>query len=79
MNRQADADELNIEIESLLACGKVETQGNWRALAALAAGLRGSSESRVQKAAEGRTAGRIPCGRWPRNRIRASHRRGCIR
>jgi periplasmic protein TonB len=40
MNRQADADELNVELESLLAGGKVETQGKWRPLAAIAAELR---------------------------------------
>jgi protein TonB len=40
MNRQADADELNVEIESLLGCGKIETQGKWRPLAAIAAELR---------------------------------------
>ena len=40
MNRQADADELNIEIESLLTCGKVETQGKWRALSGIAGELR---------------------------------------
>jgi TonB family protein len=39
MNR-ADADELNIELESLLASGRVEIQGKWHALAAIAAELR---------------------------------------
>jgi protein TonB len=40
MNRQADADELNIEMESLLAGGKLEIQAKWHALAAIAAELR---------------------------------------
>jgi periplasmic protein TonB len=40
MNRQADADELNVAMESLLAGGKIEMHGKWRALAALAAELR---------------------------------------
>jgi protein TonB len=40
MNRQADADELNVEIESLLASGKIEIQGKWRHLAAIAAEVR---------------------------------------
>ena len=40
MNRQADADELNVELESLLASGIVEIQGKWRALTAIAAELR---------------------------------------
>jgi protein TonB len=40
MNRQADADELNVEMETLLAGGKVEIQGKWRHLAAIAAEVR---------------------------------------
>jgi len=40
MNRQADADELNIEMETLLAGGKVEIRGKWCHLAAIAAEVR---------------------------------------
>jgi TonB family protein len=40
MNRQADADELNIELERLLAGGDVDIQGKWHSFAAIAAELR---------------------------------------
>jgi TonB family protein len=40
MNRQSDADELNVELESLLASGKLETPGKWRSLSVIAADLR---------------------------------------
>ena len=40
MNRQADADELNLEMEALLTSGTLDSQGRWRALAAIAAELR---------------------------------------
>jgi protein TonB len=40
MNRQADADELNVEMETLLTSGTLNSQGKWRALAAIAADLR---------------------------------------
>jgi TonB family protein len=40
MNRQADADELNVEMESLLASAEVEIQTKWLSLAAIAAELR---------------------------------------
>ena len=40
MNRQTDADELNVELESLLAGNIVKTQRNWRALTAIATELR---------------------------------------
>src|SRR4051812_9588344 len=40
MNRQADADELNIEMERLLAGGKVDMRGKWHSLAVIAAELR---------------------------------------
>lgn len=40
MNRQADADELNVEMESLLAGAQVEIAGKWHALGAIAADLR---------------------------------------
>ena len=39
MNRQADADELNVEIESLLASGEIDIQGKWHSLALIAADL----------------------------------------
>jgi protein TonB len=40
MNRQADADELNLEMETLLTSGTVDSRGKWRTLAAIAAELR---------------------------------------
>jgi TonB family protein len=40
MNRQADADELNVEMEALLAGDKVEIQKKWHSLAAIATELR---------------------------------------
>jgi TonB family protein len=40
MNLQADADELNVEIESLLASGEVDIQGKWHSLALIAGDLR---------------------------------------
>jgi TonB family protein len=40
MNRQADADELNVEMESLLSGSHIDIQGKWHALAAIAAELR---------------------------------------
>ncbi len=40
MNRQADADELNVEMESLLAGAKVEIAGKWHALRTIATDLR---------------------------------------
>ena len=39
MNRQADADELNVEMESLLAGSPREIQGKWHSLVAIAAEL----------------------------------------
>ena len=40
MNRQADADELNIEMELLLSGGKAAMGGKWHALTKIAAELR---------------------------------------
>ena len=40
MNRQADAEELNVEMESLLAGAKAEIAGKWHALGVIAADLR---------------------------------------
>lgn len=40
MNRQSDADELNLEVESLLAGDLREIQGKWHSLVAIAAELR---------------------------------------